>query len=130
MLLSSSPLNGHTSGFHPQSQNLKFNNFDSWFNSRQEKIKIGNECIFFSPKAPKKEQSLTNTRQHLFGNQLMKRKDADEMKVSTSLLVHTNIVPLELRIEMMDQRINSTAYVKVLSEPMNFPLSVSLSKKM
>ena len=31
---------------------------------------------------------------------------------------------------MIDQRINSAVYVKVLSEPMNFLLSVSPSKEM
>ena len=45
----------------------------------------------------------------------MKRKDPDEMKVSTSLLVHTNIVPLELRTQMIDERIKSVVKVKVLS---------------
>ena len=41
-----------------------------------------------------------------------------------------NVVLLVLMTQMMDQRINSAVYIKVLSEPMNFPLSVSPSKKM
>ena len=32
--------------------------------------------------------------------------------------------------KMMDQRTNSPVYIEVLSEPMNFPLSVSPSKEM
>ena len=40
-----------------------------------------------------------------------------------------NVAPLVLRTQVIDQRINSPVYVKVLiSEPMNFPLSVSSSK--
>ena len=35
-----------------------------------------------------------------------------------------NVVPLALRTEVMDQRINSAVYVKVLSEPIKFLLSM------
>ena len=37
-----------------------------------------------------------------------------------------NVVPLALMVEMMDQRINFAVQVGVLSEPMNFPLGVTL----
>ena len=40
-----------------------------------------------------------------------------------------NVVPLALMTQMMDQRINSTVYVVVLSEPMNLSLNVSPSKE-
>ena len=40
-----------------------------------------------------------------------------------------NVVLLALTTQMMDQRINSTVYVKVLSEPMKFPLGISPSKE-
>ena len=40
-----------------------------------------------------------------------------------------NVVPLARRTQMMNQRIDSAEYVKVLSESMNFPLSVNPSKR-
>ena len=41
-----------------------------------------------------------------------------------------NVVPLAPRTEMMDQRIISEVWVRVLSEPMKFLLSNSPSKEM
>ena len=40
------------------------------------------------------------------------------------------VEPQALRTIMIDQRINSVAYVQVLSEPMKFLLSVNSSKEM
>ena len=37
---------------------------------------------------------------------------------------------MKLPFEMMDRRMNSAVYVKVLNEPINFLLSVSPSKEM
>ena len=46
-------------------------------------------------------------------------------------MVQMNVVqPPAQRAQMMDQRINSVVYVKVLSEPMNFLLIGSASKEM
>ena len=41
-----------------------------------------------------------------------------------------NVEPQAQMVHTMDQRINSTVYVVVLSEATNFPLSVSPSKEM
>lgn len=43
--------------------------------------------------------------------------------------VKMNVVPLALKAPIMDQSINSVVYVKVVSEPTQFPLSVSLRKE-
>ena len=40
---------------------------------------------------------------------------------SGKMNVTINIVPLALMTQMVDQGINSTVYIELLSEPMNFP---------
>ena len=49
---------------------------------------------------------------------------------NVNVKITMNVGPLALMMQMMDQRINSAVYVVVLSEPVNFPLSVRHSNEM